>query len=86
MAPASGVVTLGGRPVAGVQATFMAPTAARPAYGTTDAASSAAMTQASRNTVARGDLPARYADAARSGLTAEVTTTGPNEFVFALEP
>jgi hypothetical protein len=129
MAPASGVVTLGGRPVAGAQVTFMAPTAARAAYGTTDAAGrfvlstfgtgdgatpgqhvvtitkpgtdvaapamsaeqadaaySAAMTQASRNAAARGDLPARYADAARSGLTAEVTTTGPNEFVFALEP
>lgn len=129
MAPAAGVVTLAGRPVAGAQVTFMAPTAARAAYGVTDdagrfvlstfgqgdgatpgvhvvtitkpggqaaapamsaeqadAAYSAAMAQASRNAAASGELPARYADAAQSGLTAEVTKTGPNEFIFALEP
>lgn len=129
VAPASGVVTFGGSPVVGAQVTFMAPTAARAAYGVTDAAGkfvlstfgqgdgaqpgthvvtitkpggqdatpamsgeqadaaySAAMAQASRNAAPRGDLPPRYADGALSGLTAEVTKTGPNEFVFALEP
>ena len=31
------------------------------------------------------ELPARYGDAKTSGLTAEVTAKGPNEFVFRLE-
>ena len=129
MAPTRGTVTLAGRPVAGAQVTFMAPNAARAAYGVTDAAGtfvlstfgqgdgaipgthvvtitkpggeaagpamsaeqadaaySAAMAKASRNAAAGGDLPARYADPTQSGLTAEVTKAGPNEFVFALEP
>lgn len=32
-----------------------------------------------------GELPARYGDAKTSGLTADVTDKGPNEFVFTLD-
>ena len=126
--PTSGVVTYQGQPVAGAQVNFMAPNAARAAYGVTDAEGrfrlstygkedgavpgshpvtvakptetvtgsgmspddpdggyAAAMGQAARSPAPKSELPNKYANPQTSGLTAEVTPSGPNEFTFPLE-
>jgi hypothetical protein len=126
--PVSGAVTYQGQPVSGAQVNFMAPGAARAAYGVTDAEGkfrlstfgtddgaligshivtvakptetvtgagmsaddpdggyAAAMAQAAKSPAVKSELPDKYANAQTSGLTAEVTQAGPNEFTFPLE-
>jgi len=51
-----------------------------------DAAYAAAMAQAAASPAVKSELPAKYADAKTSDLTANVTASGANEFTFALEP
>ncbi len=129
LVPVSGAVTFQGKPVVGAQVTFMAPDAARAAFGVTDAEGkfrlstfgtedgavvgnhtvtvakptetgsgetmspddpdggyAAAMAQAAARPAVKSELPAKYADPQTSGLTADVTAAGPNEFTLALEP
>lgn len=128
LVPVSGVVTYQGQPVVGAQVTFMAPNAARAAYGKTDAEGkfrlstfgmddgavagnhtvtvakptesaggeamspdnpdsgyAAAMAQAANRPTIKSELPDKYATPETSDLTATVTSSGPNEFTFALE-
>ena len=129
LVPVSGAVTFQGQPVVGAQVTFMAPNAARAAFGVTDAEGkfrlstfgtedgavvgnhtvtvakptetsggktmspddpdggyAAAMAQAAARPAVKSELPAKYANPQTSGLTADVTSSGPNEFKLALEP
>jgi hypothetical protein len=51
-----------------------------------DGGYAAAMAQAAARPVVKSELPAKYADPQTSGLKADVTSSGPNEFTFALEP
>jgi hypothetical protein len=44
-----------------------------------------AMMQAAKAAKVKTDLPEKYANAGTSGLTAEVTKSGPNEFTFDLQ-
>jgi hypothetical protein len=44
-----------------------------------------AMAQAARQAEVKTELPSKYANPETSGLTAEVTESGPNEFTFELE-
>lgn len=50
-----------------------------------DSGYAAAMAQSARNPSAKSGLPDKYANPQTSGLTAEVTQSGPNEFTFPLE-
>jgi predicted small lipoprotein YifL len=50
-----------------------------------DGGYAAAMAQASQQTTPKGALPEKYGNPNQSGLTAEVTQAGPNEFPFELQ-
>jgi hypothetical protein len=50
-----------------------------------DGGYAAAMAQAAQQSTTKSALPAKYGNPKESGLTAEVTEAGPNEFTFTLE-